>query len=110
MKIYMLKMRKRGIRLPKSVVFDRYNRPKFGELTVGNSDDQGLHRICIRGLFVPEGSMLNEILLDCWTVWMEGDRFMLTGIETCKTHEGVADYGQSWLCMLNEPPPPPEGR
>lgn len=110
MKVHMLKMRKRGIRLSKSVVFDRYNQPKLGELTIGMSDDQGLHRQCMRALFVPENSMFNEILLDCETLWMEGARFMVTGFESCQTHEGVADVAQSWLCMLDDPPPMPEGR
>lgn len=110
MKVHMIKMRKRGIDLPKSVVFDRYNQPKWGELTIAESNDQGLHRMCMRAHFQPDKSILNEVLLDCRILWMHENRMMVTGFETCTTHEGIANYAQSWLCMLNEPPPPPEGR
>lgn len=111
MRVHMLKMRKRGIDLPKKIVFDRFNRPKLGTLTIGESNDQGLHRMAMRAHFLSDSLPIGgDVLLDCRVLWVFESRMMFTGFETCNTHEGVANYAQSWLGMLDEPPPLPEGR
>lgn len=111
MKVYLVRMMRNGVELKKGMLYDRYNRPPFGKLEIGDSTDQGMHRNSIRAYFVKEGDMVsNVILLDCRVLWMNEDRFMLTGFEMVSTIDGPARYAQSWLCLLSEPPPMPEGR
>ncbi|MFZ6713007.1 hypothetical protein [Undibacterium sp. TC9W] len=111
MEIYLVKVMRLGVELKKSMWFDRYNRPPFGKLEIGDSSDQGMHRNSIRAYFIPDKQMVSsQYLLDCHILWMHQKRFMLTGFEMVQTIDGPARYAQSWLCMQEEPPPLPEGR
>ncbi|MFZ6755744.1 hypothetical protein ACO0K9_00875 [Undibacterium sp. Ji50W] len=110
MKASILKMRKAGIELPKRVLFDRFNSPRPGDLVIGESSDQGLHRMCMRAHFQRDGSPVDgEYLFDCRILWMHEERMMLAGFEKFKTEQGEVCYAQSWLCLFGDVPPIPEG-
>ncbi|MFZ6767816.1 hypothetical protein ACO0LM_12100 [Undibacterium sp. Di26W] len=111
MKSHVIKIRRRGVELPKKYLFDRFNQPTPGELSVGESSDQGLHRTCMRAHFVRDGSTVGgDYLFDCRILWIHDQRMMLTGFEKVKSDDGEISYAQSWLCMFEPPPPMPEGR
>lgn len=66
MKVHLVKMMRNGIEIKKSMLYDRFNRPPFGTLQIGDSTDNGMHRNSIRAYFIREGDMTSiVILLDC---------------------------------------------
>ncbi len=105
MKLHILKMRNKGIAIPKRHLFDRFNRGAFGELSISESTDQGLHRMVKRAKFTRD--MYSEILFDVNILWMEADRFVLTGFERSSTPLGEVEYAQSWLCIAGDVPEVP---
>ncbi|MFZ6727200.1 hypothetical protein ACO0K2_17030 [Undibacterium sp. MH2W] len=105
MKLHILKMRKNGIVIPKRHLFDRFNSGAVGELEIGESSDQGLHRIVKRAKFTR--GQHSDILFDVTMQWMEGDRFVLSGFERSVTPLGEVEYAQSWLCIMGDVPEVP---
>jgi len=51
--------------------------------------------------------MHSEILFDVNMLWLEGDRFVLTGFERSATPLGEVEYAQSWLCISGDVPEVP---
>ncbi len=108
MKCYMLKMRESGIAIPKGRLFDRYHPANIGILSLRETTSSQLHRMSRRAEF--KLGNCTAYLLDAQILWIEGGRFVLTGFEQVKTHEGVAEYAQSWLIITHGAPTGQEGR
>lgn len=104
----MLKMRDRGIAIPKGRLFDRYHPANIGLLSLRETTSSQLHRMSRTAEF--KLGMTSAYLLDAQILWIESGRFMLTGFEQVKTHEGLAEYAQSWLIIVQGAPDGQEGR
>lgn len=104
----MLKMRERGIAIPKGRLFDRYHPANIGVLSLRDTTSSQLHRMSRTAEFVL--GAISHYLLDAQILWIEGGRFVLTGFEQVKTHEGIAEYAQSWLIITHGAPEGQEGR
>lgn len=110
MTLKMLKMRVRGVEIPRRSLNDRFNQARDGSLQIKDTTDQGLHRMARVAKF--ERSSGVDVLYDPVILWWSGGRFVLSGFERQKNeqHETV-DYAQSWLCFEGiEPPAPPDSR
>jgi len=105
MKLHVLKMRKNGIVIPKKHLFDRFHRGAVGELEIGESTDQGLHRMVKRAKFTR--GQHSDILFDVTMQWMSGDRFVLSGFERATSPLGEVEFAQSWLCIMGDMPEVP---
>ena len=108
MKVHLLEMRRNGIALLRKQIFDRFNHGNLGELTIMESTDQGLHRLVRLARF--QRDRFEQTLFEPHMLWMNEDRFMLTGFQRTKTEQGVVEYAQSWLCIHGEVPDFPEGK
>lgn len=108
MKCHIIKMRDRGIAIPKNRLFDRYHPANVGVLSLRETTSSQLHRMSRTAEFKLGES--SNYLLDAQILWIEGSRFVLTGFEQVKTHEGVAEYAQSWLVITHGAPEGQEGR
>ena len=105
MKLHMVKMRLRGIAIPKKRLLDRFNCGNFGELAICETNDQGLHRLTRVARFTSGSSgQYESTLFDPHILWVEGERMVITGFERVKTEEGMVDYAQSWLCIQGDVP------
>lgn len=93
-------MRESGVAIPKSRLFDRYNPLRIGILSLRETTDNQLHRMARTAKFEP--GPYPDYLFDAQILWIEGDRFVLTGFERVKTHNGDAEYAQSWLILTKE--------
>lgn len=104
MRIYLLNMRKSGIVIPKRTLFDSYNPPIYGDLTLSDKTDITLRRtIKIAELVkVTNNPEYNTsiFLYEPHILWMNGDRFALAGFERYGSTDGIVEYAQSWLCMM----------
>lgn len=105
MKCHMLKMREGGVAIPKNRLFDRFNPLMLGVLSLRETTDNQLHRMCRTAKF--ETGPYPAYLFDAQILWIEGDRFVLTGFERVKTHNGDAEYAQSWLILTKDVPEMP---
>jgi hypothetical protein len=43
-----------------------------------------------------------HVLYEPRLLWMNEDKFVLTGFERIGTGDNAADYAQSWLCKLGD--------
>lgn len=103
MKVFIFQMRAYGIEVPRRRVLDgtRYE----GDLSIGTVTDQGMHRpVCVARLRELDGTQIKIELVEPRILWMEQDRFVLTGFERIRNQAGMkVDYAQSWLCMTKVP-------
>lgn len=98
----MLKMRESGIALPKNRLFDRFHPANIGDLSIRETTDDQLHRLSRVAKF--DRGAYADRLFDAQILWVEGDRFVLTGFERVKTPGGDAEYAQSWLILTKDAP------
>ncbi|GGZ08285.1 hypothetical protein GCM10007388_47320 [Pseudoduganella plicata] len=103
----MVKLRMGGISLPSRVLGDRAA-PRFGELRILDTDDQGLRRPVKLARLMEHGSpVIRETLLEPRILWCGDGRFTLTGFERIRNRNGeIVEYAQSWLCEIDFSPPP----
>jgi len=102
MKAYLVKMRESGIVIPKKRLFDRYRPAWNGELSLRETTDKQMHRLSRLAIFDREITV--DKLFDAQILWIEGDRFALTGFERVNTPIGEVEYAQSWLIITNDVP------
>lgn len=76
-----------------------------GELAISTVTDHGLRRPVSVARLRPAGeTRIMMELVEPRILWMERDRFVLTGFERMRNQSGAAvDYAQSWLCMSQAP-------
>ncbi|RNF30039.1 hypothetical protein NM04_14995 [Massilia aurea] len=113
MSIKMLKLRARGVEVPKRSLHDRFNIARAGSLEVLDTTSQGLHRMAKVAKFTyRDFNRAVDELYDPHLLWWNGGRFVLSGFERIKNESlEVVDFAQSWLCFHDvEPPTAPEGR
>jgi hypothetical protein len=108
MRVKMVKLRMGGVTLPSRVLGDRAA-PRFGDLRILDTDDQGLRRpVKLARLMEHNTQMIRETLIDPRILWCGDNRFMLTGFERIRNrHDEVVEYAQSWLCEIDTSPPDP---
>lgn len=99
-------MRNQGVAIPKSRLFDRFNPLRLGILSLRETTDNQLHRMSRTAKF--ESGSYPNYLFDAQILWIEGDRFVLTGFERIGTHNGDAEFAQSWLILTKDAPEMPE--
>ena len=95
----MVMMRRQGVALPKGQLSREIVRE--GILTIMDTRDNQLHRMVkVATLARPDDlkSVIYE-LIEPHIIWVNEDRFMLTGFEHEKVGDSFADYAQSWLCF-----------
>jgi hypothetical protein len=102
MKIRMVKMRKKGVEVPKRMVFDRFAIAQVGNLVIMDATDQGLRRqVKIARLSGDDSRDVRAELIEPHVIWANDGRFMLTGFERGRNEAGeTVDYAQSWLCSV----------
>lgn len=106
MAIKMLKMRIRGVEIPKRSLNDRFNQARAGTLEIKDTTDQGLHRMARIARFKHAASVAGmDVLYDPVILWWSGGRFVLAGFERLKNDQlETVDFAQSWLCFDGDPP------
>jgi hypothetical protein len=102
MKIKMVKMRKKGVEVPKRMVFDRFAIAQVGKLVIMDATDQGLRRqVKVARLSGEDSRDVRAELIEPHVIWANDGRFMLTGFERGRNEAGEpVDYAQSWLCSV----------
>jgi hypothetical protein len=93
-------MRKLGIVIPKH---DLPNQPELrGDLTIVDTRENSLNRVVklARHLSRLGDHETVRVLYEPHILWMNEDRFVLTGFERVGEGNHAADYAQSWLCKL----------
>jgi hypothetical protein len=93
-------MRKAGVAVPK---YDLGNQGAArGELSIVDTRENRLNRIVkLARLVCSHGDMQHVyILYEPHLLWMNEDRFVLTGFERVGNGEGAVDFAQSWLCTI----------
>jgi hypothetical protein len=100
MKCRVVKMRRLGVVIPK---YDLPNQPELrGELAIVNSRENNLNRVVKLAQHVSRfgdhGTV--HLLYEPPVLWMNEDRFVLTGFERVGESVNAVDYVQSWLCKL----------
>lgn len=95
-------MRNKGIARRKADIADPHGARYEGELSLSETTDQGLHRLCVVATHRYFDSLYTHQLFDARLVWIEGQRLMLTGFERVKSEFGVIEYAQSWLCLVDD--------
>lgn len=98
MRVLVTKMRENGIPLSKSRLADSTRAPSEGEITMRETTNEQLHRMSLTAKL--DCGAYSYYLLDARLLWIEGNRFSLTGFERKKTEMGVAEYAQTWLVCL----------
>lgn len=98
MRVLVTKMRENGIKLSRSRLSDSVRAPAEGELSMRETTDEQLHRKSLTARL--DCGAYSYYLLDARLLWIEGDRFSLTGFERVKTPLGEAEYAQTWLIQL----------
>jgi hypothetical protein len=96
----MVRMRKLGIVIPKH---DLPNQPELrGDLTIVDTRENSLNRVVklARHLSWLGTHETVRVLYEPHILWMNEDRFVLTGFERVGEGNNAADYAQSWLCKL----------
>ena len=94
-------MRESGIAISKNRLFDRFHPANIGVLSIRETTDDQLHRLSRVAKF--DRGTYADRLFDAQILWIEGDRFVLTGFERVKTPSGDAEYAQSWLILTQAP-------
>jgi hypothetical protein len=100
MKCRIIKMRRLGVAIPK---YDLPNQPELrGELTVVDTRENSLNRVLKLARHVSRFGEHETVhlLYEPQLLWMNEDRFVLTGFERVGEGTNAADYAQSWQCKL----------
>jgi hypothetical protein len=100
MKCRVVKMRRLGVVIPK---YDLPNQPELrGELTIVDTRENSLNRILKLARHVSRfgDHEMVHLLYEPHILWMNEDRFVLTGFERVGESVNAVDYAQSWLCKL----------
>lgn len=98
MRVFVTKMRENGIKLSRSRLADSTRPPAEGELSLRETTDEQLHRMAATARL--DCGVYSYYLLDARILWIEGNRFALTGFERRKTEQGEAEFAQSWVVEL----------
>jgi hypothetical protein len=93
-------MRQSGVMIPKEAL-QREGEAR-GDLSIMDTRENGLNRVVKlaqlhRG---GEGPGAVETLYEPHLLWMNEDRFVLTGFERKNQDGQLVDYAQSWLCKI----------
>lgn len=102
MKCRVIRLRKAGVVIPK---YDLRNQLEArGDLRSIDTNETGFNRIVKLAQLIWTGSNGKEIelLYEPHILWMNDDRFTLTGFEQIKRENQVVDFAQSWLCKLGD--------
>lgn len=107
MRIYLFNMRKSGMVIPKRALFDRFNAPIYGDLTISDKMDITLRRTIkiaelVKVTDKPEYNT-SIFLYEPNILWINSGRFALAGFERRSSSDGVVEFAQSWLCMTELP-------
>jgi hypothetical protein len=105
MKCRVVKMRTTGIAIPKHELANQVE--LCGDLRVVDTHETSYNRIIKLAQLVhpPKGKRI-DTLFEVHILWMNEDRFALTGFERVANREGKwIDYAQTWLCKLDLPEP-----
>jgi len=94
----MIMTRHHGVRLHKSA-WSRQTTYE-GDLTVAVTQDNRLNRLSKTAKLVRAGGWQTVELVDADLAWMNEERLVLTGFESCEQEGEVVDYAQSWLCLV----------
>jgi hypothetical protein len=100
MKCRVVKMRRLGNVIPK---YDLPNQPELrGELTIVDTRENSLNWVVKRAQHVSRfgDHETVHLLYEPHILWMNEDRFVLTGFERVGVGADAVDYAQSWLCKL----------
>jgi hypothetical protein len=92
-------MRNAGVPIPK---YDLANQGEArGDLQIMDTRENSFNRVvklarlvCLRG-----DQEYVQVLYEPHILWMNEDRFVLTGFERIGNGDKAVDYAQSWLCM-----------
>jgi hypothetical protein len=100
MKCRIIRMRKLGVAIPKRELPNQIE--SRGELTIVDTRENSLNRILKLARHVSRFGTHEtvHILYEPHLLWMNEDRFVLTGFERVGEGAHAADYAQSWLCKL----------
>jgi len=100
MKCRVIKIRNAGVSLDKGALKNQYE--DHGELSIVDTRENGFNRILKLAQLVGNGPGAKpvETLYEPHILWMNEDRFVLTGFERRKQDGKLVDYAQSWLCKI----------
>ena len=99
--MWMIKMRSRGIAIPKSRLFERSSSFYEGNCSVLEAQDIYTRRTRTMARFACNGiTDFSHVLLDARLIWFEEDKFMLSGIERIQDGPVQIEYAQSWLVAV----------
>jgi hypothetical protein len=108
MKCRVIKMRQDGIAVARR---ELANQHEFtGDLRIVDIREHGYNRIIkvAQLAYAWAQDVLVETLFEVHILWMNEDRFALTGFERVDNDEGkLVDYAQTWLCKLDYMAEPP---
>jgi hypothetical protein len=95
-------MRNAGVTLDKGALKNQGE--ARGDLSIIDTRENGLNRIVKLAQLVrcSPGEGTIETLYEPHLLWMNEDRFVLTGFERLKQQGKLVDYAQSWLCKVGE--------
>lgn len=105
MKCRVVKMRSAGIAIPRHELANQLE--WCGDLRVVDTRENSYNRTIKLAQLVhpPKGERI-DMLFEVHILWMNGDKFALTGFERIANGEGkLIDYAQTWLCRLDLPAP-----
>lgn len=95
-------MRNRGVEVDRRALREIAGTP--GLLTIMVTNDQGLNRPC-KVARLTQGELVRAVLKDVEILWMNDDRFTLTGFKRVQNDAGqMVDFRQSWLLALDTGP------
>ena len=100
MKVIIKLMRDKGVQLDRRILNDYRLRKFQGMLVILDTTDQGLHRNIKLARLVNIKGEIELVMFEPHIVWANDERIMLTGFERKEDGGVIADYAQSWLCML----------
>ena len=102
MKCRVIRLRKAGVVIPKYDL--RNQREARGDLRIIDTRETGFNRIVKLAQLIRESAHGDdtELLYEPHILWMNEDRFALTGFERIKRDNQLVDFAQSWLCKLGD--------
>jgi hypothetical protein len=100
MKCRIIKMRKLGVAIARRELPNQVE--SRGELTIVDTRENSLNRVLklARNVSRFGAHETVHVLYEPHLLWMNEDRFVLTGFERVGEGVSAADYAQSWLCKL----------